>query len=132
VTHVKLQRDDDQQARLHSMSTTLQDLILLQRSKALMHLQGYVLPQGPPHLHVHSLNPSVLKSSISLHTSNQATPSCLRLNALLRNVQCSSSSARCPPSQQPPFMCRLHGEVTKLHRSPMLQEKISCKHPYKV
>jgi hypothetical protein len=40
---------------------------------------------GPPHLHDHSLIPSVLKSSISLHASDQVCPCHLGLNTLLKN-----------------------------------------------
>jgi hypothetical protein len=45
-------------------------MLLHQGSKAAMHLQGHVPPQGPPHLQVHSLNPSVLKYSVILHERN--------------------------------------------------------------
>jgi hypothetical protein len=74
VTHIKLQGDDNQQARLQGMSATPKVQCSFQGSKVPMQLQCHVPPQGPPNLHVHTLNPSILKSSVSLHARNQVTP----------------------------------------------------------
>jgi hypothetical protein len=86
---------------------------------------------GPPHLHNHPLNPSVLKSSTNLLVRNQVRLCHPRLNTLLQNSQ-HSSKERCPTRKHPTLYVAIMKKVTKLHRSPMLQGRLSYQYPYRV
>jgi hypothetical protein len=74
-----------------------------------------VLLLGPPHLHDHSLNPSIIKSSKSLHASNPSVPMPSRAQHPSIECQHSSSKARCPLSKQLNSMWP-YEEVTKLSK----------------
>lgn len=86
---------------------------------------------SPPHLHDHSLNPILLKSSTSLHASNQVPQQSIPSRA-------RGPPPRCPNapfprqvillSKKPTSMCALYEEITKLSRSPMLQGRMPHKH----
>jgi hypothetical protein len=68
-------------------------------------------PLGPQHLHDHSLNQRIFKSSTSLHASNQASPYHLGLNALLRDSHHSSKAIH-PPSKPPTlYVCIMRNAI---------------------
>jgi hypothetical protein len=129
VTHVKLQGDDDPQARLQDKGTPHP------RSNAppprAPMLQCLSFRSTPPTCH--SLNPSILKSSPSLHVSIQATQCCLGLKCpppkcQMLLLQCKAFSKQAT-SLHVAATCRMS---PRLHRSPMLQGRMSIKHPYEV
>lgn len=82
VAHLKLQGEDVQQPRLQGMSSphSVSNVPPPQASKALPKPCAHL---GPLHLHVHSLNKSIIKSSTILHASNQVCLCHLGLDSLL-------------------------------------------------